>query len=396
MKAFFTFLQKVTGSALFYPVRNLSGNTFGVTLSRLKRLRTILRSMVEQPLIVNAFPVRLQIETINACNFRCKMCARVSLGQQPFAEISLGSFIEIIKEITPYYVTLNGLGEPFLDKTILRKIKFLVKNDIMVSMPSNGSLIKELIDCVENEAFPDILQFSIDGATKESFEAIRAGSNFEAVVENYRTILQDHQAEKKRYGSQIRILCALQKKNFFEFQEMFALLTSLNAVGIFCLVPVYDFSPETKKFASEIPDSDDVEVLNHVITPKIQSAKTPMEKAFYENWLQCARAFEKPGQPKINKEARTRCLIPWFNAYIAANGDVLPCCYLLGRSNHVMGNVLRQPFNEIWNGNRFTAFRKNLLKNRSALPGCATCPRNDLLLQKKLETVNQFLSWLFL
>ncbi|MBU1109736.1 MAG: radical SAM protein [Candidatus Riflebacteria bacterium] len=391
MKALFAFLHNVTGIGLFYPLKNLSGGSFAIALSRLKRLQSLVHSMAHRSLTLKSFPVRVQIETVNACNFRCKMCARVTIGQISFAEISLERFTRLIKEIHPYYVTLNGLGEPFLDKTILKKIRFLVKNDIMVSMPTNGSLLNELVVSKSEEAFPDILQFSVDGATKKSFEAIRVGSNFETVIENYRNILTRHQNGKNRPGTQIRILCALQKKNFFEFQEMFALMSSLNALEIFCLVPIYNFSPETQSFTAEIPNPHDVEELTQLIAPRIKTAKTPREKEFYENWLQCAKNFEKPDQPSAPEETNTPCLIPWFNTYIAANGDVLPCCYLLGRPSHIMGNVLNKSFQEIWNGSNYVSFRKNLMQNRSSLPGCRTCPRNDASFHQKLKIIDQVL-----
>ena len=64
-----------------------------------------------------------------------------------------------------------------------------------------------------------------------------------------------------------------------------------------------------------------------------------------------------------------RCTIPWKNAQILSNGDVIAA----SRCFHVvMGNIYKDSFNKIWNAALYQSFRKNL-KRCGATPACARC-----------------------
>ena len=58
----------------------------------------------------------------------------------------------------------------------------------------------------------------------------------------------------------------------------------------------------------------------------------------------------------LDSDSSTDCFDPWECVRIGENGDVFPCCY----SEHVMGNVLRQSLDEVWNGNEFREYRRRV------------------------------------
>jgi radical SAM protein with 4Fe4S-binding SPASM domain len=70
------------------------------------------------------------------------------------------------------------------------------------------------------------------------------------------------------------------------------------------------------------------------------------------------------------------CMRPWTTAYITANGNALPCCISpFATENYEslkLGNVLEQPFEEIWNDERYQQWRKKLLSDipHEACAGC--------------------------
>jgi radical SAM protein with 4Fe4S-binding SPASM domain len=55
------------------------------------------------------------------------------------------------------------------------------------------------------------------------------------------------------------------------------------------------------------------------------------------------------------------CQRPWRSTYVTANGNVLPCCIAPFATHDyggiVLGNVLAEPIERIWNGPRYAAFR---------------------------------------
>ena len=64
------------------------------------------------------------------------------------------------------------------------------------------------------------------------------------------------------------------------------------------------------------------------------------------------------------------CLVPWLHSYVTALGDMVPCCNALAR--HVMGNIHDQTFEEIWHGERYQAFRAQMLSSNPP-DGCRDC-----------------------
>jgi radical SAM protein with 4Fe4S-binding SPASM domain len=67
---------------------------------------------------------------------------------------------------------------------------------------------------------------------------------------------------------------------------------------------------------------------------------------------------------------RKACGVPWAHVVIGDNGDVHPCC----ASDRVMGNVTRQPFEEIWFGQPYDDFRRRMLSTDPP-PECLRCQR---------------------
>jgi len=67
----------------------------------------------------------------------------------------------------------------------------------------------------------------------------------------------------------------------------------------------------------------------------------------------------------LTSEQRQRpwgtCERPWKLSYITANGNVLPCCLspctAKDYEGALLGNAFEQSFTEIWNGDRYNAFR---------------------------------------
>ena len=49
------------------------------------------------------------------------------------------------------------------------------------------------------------------------------------------------------------------------------------------------------------------------------------------------------------------------NIFVYWNGDVVPCCYD-HHGSEIMGNVMENTMDEIWNGERYQAFRKKTLE----------------------------------
>lgn len=324
MPLLFRIASWVFGDPLVRPLRLLSGGSAIQMVRRAGRLRRIAASMFHGGLEPPK-PVRLQIETTDLCNLKCRMCTRELLTGMNSKSMSYEKFDNIVAEIDPYYVTLNGLGEPLIDRTIFKKLALLHGRHIMTSMPTNGTYVrrKNLQDLARN--LPDILHFSLDGATKESFEYIRIDGDFDKIVGNYRALLALKKEGKARPGTKIAILCALQKGNLFDFRPMYELIASMPDLDSFDLVPVFDYDESGSSFAYLIPSPEDVTAAHRQIDQAIAATDDEKEKAFYRNWKKTSSVWLATAGPKaVADYANHSCVIPWFSTYVDAKGRRLP------------------------------------------------------------------------
>ncbi len=58
--------------------------------------------------------------------------------------------------------------------------------------------------------------------------------------------------------------------------------------------------------------------------------------------------------------------------YVAASGEVVPCCYHPRAA--VLGDLKRQTLNEIMAGERRAAFSQAMKADRAGMPVCGGCP----------------------
>jgi radical SAM protein with 4Fe4S-binding SPASM domain len=248
-------------------------------------------------------------------------------------------------------------------------------------MPTNGTYIRR--GNIEKLArnLPDVLHFSIDGATKESYEYVRVLGDFEEIVEHYRKLLDRRSHGKTRPGTKIAIMCALQKANLHDYRDMYWLVQSMPGLDSFDLVPVFDYDPEGGKFADLIPSPAEVTDLHRNLDQAIAAAPKEDERAFYRRWKEISGHWLKEApEPAVSSAYQAVnshwCMVPWFSAYVDAKGRVYPCCFLTN-TEHVMGNIYRSSFADVWHGENYRKFRSHLIHDRKNLHGCATCPRND-------------------
>jgi radical SAM protein with 4Fe4S-binding SPASM domain len=75
------------------------------------------------------------------------------------------------------------------------------------------------------------------------------------------------------------------------------------------------------------------------------------------------RVYGDPDFSYLNK-----CFYPWMMFRINPYGDVIPCT----GSNRSMGNVKEWPVAEIWNGERFCGYRREL-KDAGLFDECRKC-----------------------
>ena len=367
----------------------LSGDRLSTLVMRVLRLRRLAGAMLYGSLTPPA-PVKIQVETTDVCNLRCIHCKREKFDDMNTLTMPLDTFARIVADIEPFYANMAGFGEPLIDNSIIAKLALLHKRGIRTAFPTNGSYIRRHMRDALAAEMPDVIQLSIDGATKESFESIRKLGDFDKIVDNYRAICALRADGKTRPHTIIRVLCALQRNNLHDYRAMYRLINTLRGIDSFGLVPVSYGGAH----ASQAPDKTQVLELHRELDDAILGTEDGDEKNFYRQWREVSAEWLKSKyadslDPENN---RAPCAVPWFSTYIDAKRRVYPCCYLTG-TQHVMGTLDKDGsgFAEIWAGTRYRAFRSDLISARPNVEGCRACPRNDA---KVLSTLGKIRSLL--
>ena len=168
----------------------------------------------------------LQIESSFACNLACRMCPWSGIregapSKRLMTEEVWNSVVPYLAQITS--VDFTGGGEPLLQPKLPDWIAQAKEAGCEVGFLTNGMLLDEPTATRILDAGIDWIGFSIDGATKQVYEDIRQGADFERVIENVRRVVS------MRIGRMPRLMInfVLMKNNFHQIEQIVQLAATL-------------------------------------------------------------------------------------------------------------------------------------------------------------------------
>jgi len=137
------------------------------------------------------WPDIVQIESTNLCNAKCVFCPRDEMHRRQ-GVMDFELYRKVVDECAALGIThvrVHNYGEPFLDKTLVEKVRYAKSKGIAeVGMISNGSLITEELARGMIDAGLDAINISVDASGKEVFEATRLHLKYDDVIQNVRTL----------------------------------------------------------------------------------------------------------------------------------------------------------------------------------------------------------------
>lgn len=158
------------------------------------------------------FPKYLVIETCNNCNAQCIMCPKGRKGTNSIQLMEDVLFDKIVEEVKAYkhwieMICLNSDGEPLLDKKIAHRIKKLKDIGIKhIQISTNAQLLSEGRIRELLESGLDDIRISIDGYTKDTYEKIRRGLNYDTVKENVLNVIKIRDKVRSKMNIRIRLV----------------------------------------------------------------------------------------------------------------------------------------------------------------------------------------------
>lgn len=139
-------------------------------------------------------PQTISIEPTNHCNAKCIMCPHDMMMKREKGFMSWALFKKIIDECKEEIdsegkhlrFVFGGMGEPLLDPLLIKRIEYIKQKlrKSTVGFSTNAALLTgERSLEILNSPLDSIL-FSVDGASKETYEEIRVGLKYEVVKRN--------------------------------------------------------------------------------------------------------------------------------------------------------------------------------------------------------------------
>lgn len=344
------------------------------------------------------------LEPTQRCNLNCRVCARFYYGGD-FEDIDPEVYQKFLDEILPAVSTVNlqGYGEPILHPRFKDMLDAVEQGGKSLSMICNGTTLRRPVmeRLVKVGA---LVTLSIDGGSNETFKFVREHIDFDKMLSHLDTFAEI-QKEVNNPDFEIWVNSVALRLNIYEIPEMIETLAAkgVSAVtlahfdtagrpdefteecldrhpdlvrewfpkireagkraGIRVDLPIYPFEHENGNGSTEIkikesaPAKNGDVVISDVTTSSVAS-------------ISADQLPEKMTAHQRKTGFRQKCFAPWERAHIDVHGDVRPCC--MGQAG-VMGNLKKQSFAEIWNGEKFQELRRTI-HTKNPPDYCRTCP----------------------
>ncbi|MFH1477150.1 MAG: radical SAM protein [Verrucomicrobiota bacterium] len=288
-------------------------------------------------------PLRLWIETASCCNLRCIMCPNKDVTAAAKGLMPLELFQKIIDQARHFAldVNLHHRGEPLMNPALFDMIRYAKAAGLKVRFHTNGTLLDEVKARRLLEACPDLVSFSFDGFTRESYEHVRVGAAFEKTRDNILRLV----ALRRKLGLN-KPYVVIEKIRFRnriiegDPPEAQTLHRQFLDAGV-------DEIIEKEEYAWAEPDAPEV------------APPATLERS------DCGRG---------GKRSFSVCTFPWYAMVICADGTVTPC----PQDFHAalkLGSARETPLNEIWNGPAYRQLRRQFAVDIESLTICRKCDR---------------------
>jgi len=285
-------------------------------------------------------PLHIQLQTVNRCNGACVMCPYGEANPSGPPEVMDNAlFSRLLCEArgtgTVRMITLMLQNEPLLDKHLVQRSQEAARamgHGVVISIVTNGSLLtRTRVDELCNSGI-DRIFVSIDAVDGGTYAAIHSDDRYDNVVGNVEALLQ------REHRPQVVARFLRQSANSGQ-ERAFARMWRRKGAAV-----------QTLRITNRAGAVGSYERLSHYDEPLISRAYKYMAD----------RVFPF-------------CTMPFEAMYLLVDGRALLCCQDWGPSV-IIGDLSRQPIEEVWNGEMANRYRHMLYTGQSrTITPCSEC-----------------------
>lgn len=295
-------------------------------------------------------PIHLQIETSRVCNLKCRMC-EYSYGENKEKLMSLEDFTKIISKFSYLdSLDLTGIGEPFCNPDFIQMVRAAKDKGLRVEFSTNGTLLKEIYmdELIDIEV--DKICFSMDAATKKTYENIRIGASFDSVIGNI-SLLTEKILKTKNAKTKVYLSYIITKDNIDEIIKFPYLAKDIGVDNIFYrdLITFESGQYFKEDVFANIKEGQRKKIKNELL---FLQSKLGIQIDFCESFF------------TVSSLRKKMCYRPWKSCFIDVLGNLYPCCHVTQKNIDItsfsFGNIVTHKDNEIWNNLKYKSLRKGV------------------------------------
>ena len=316
-------------------------------------------------------PEHVVIDLTNRCNANCIACWTYSplLGdlapgleweRQALSREAVIKLLKDLAELGTQRIRYTGGGEPMLHPAFLELVKVAKAQGLITAVTTNFLLTDRFPPEALIGSGLDEISISLWAASEEIYGKTHPRTppaKFGKILDGIRKIIS------QRTTTPAITLChVLSRINYHETEAMFDQAVELGVDG------VYYTLVDPVKGATEsllLTDEERSDVLGRLERVR----KKAGAHIRLDNIEQILRRLQAPGAGlgiyDGNIVDQIPCTVGWHFSRILANGDVAPCCRGVALP---MGNIHKNSFREIWNGQLQRRFRTHAKYLRKSEP----------------------------
>jgi MoaA/NifB/PqqE/SkfB family radical SAM enzyme len=363
---------------------------------RRKYERRIERFVREKSGRADRLPLGAVYEATMRCNLHCEFCYvgdLLNVEGEWREELTLEALDKAFPDREGFQISLTG-GEIFMRKDIMSVLDLFKRKGYACGyLTTNGTIInEERADALADLAAAGFLKhisISIDGPGELHDVARGLKGTFERTTAGLRRLQEA--ARRKQAPLRVSINTTVAHETLEALDQMVDVAGELgvDAIGLnhlmFC-------TPEDAAETVRMIGAADTSVITTYITrdPGLEIERVRHQVSALERKCK-AKNILFDYRPKVHDQLienyytpgaklEGRCLYPFLHARVSFSGKVYFCPFIRVE----VGDLSENSLEEIWNGDRYVAMRKQLVEN-GLFPACRRCCKVELSPQPVAE-----------
>jgi MoaA/NifB/PqqE/SkfB family radical SAM enzyme len=335
-------------------------------------------SLEDRSLLVKQLPRQVYIEVTNLCNSRCTSCPLTYDHFLPIEHkhhLQWDEFRQIIDPLPRIdRAVLHGIGEPLLNMELPRMVAHLKERGAYVLFNTNAILLDQKRGDALVDAGLDELRVSIDAVTPKLYAELRGVDALDDIINNLKVFVARHEGLAH---TRLSLWLVGMQANLRQLPDFVRLGADIGVPEVYLQRLVFLGSGERI-------GGDATMVQEQSLYSSLEQEQEALIFKCEQLADQLGIEFKASGATTPHESVSVKsahpwqgCLRPWVLVYITATGTALPCCIspfaAPDYSSIILGNVLEQPLEQVWNGPRYQELRSAVLSDDPAPWPCQNC-----------------------